>query len=39
MLRPRKYSLGVLLDNLWIGLTLVAVWGTVAVIIGAIMFW
>ena len=38
MLKPRKYSLGVLFDNFWLGVTLVAIWGTVAVIIGAILF-
>jgi hypothetical protein len=39
MLRPRKYSLGILLDNLWLGLTLAAIWGAVLLVIGAILFW
>jgi hypothetical protein len=37
MLKPRKYSLGVLLDNFWLGVTLVAIWGTVFAIIAAIL--
>jgi hypothetical protein len=39
MLKPRKYSLGALLDNFWLAVTLVAIWGTVLTIIGAILFW
>jgi hypothetical protein len=39
MLKPRKYLLGVVLNNLWIGLTLAAIWGTILVVIGAILFW
>ena len=39
MLRPRKYSLGVLLDNLWLGVTLITIWGAVIAIIAAILFW
>jgi hypothetical protein len=39
MRRPRKYSLGVVLDNFWLGVTLVTIWGAIAVTIGAILFW
>jgi hypothetical protein len=39
MQKPRKYSFGVLLDNLWLGLTLAAIWGAVLLVIGAILFW
>jgi hypothetical protein len=38
MLRPRKYSLGVMLDTFWLGVTLVAIWGTVLGVIGAVLF-
>jgi hypothetical protein len=38
MLRPRKYSFGNALDTFWLCVTLVATWGTVLVLIGALLF-
>jgi len=39
MLRPRKYLLGSMLDTFWLGTTLLAIWGAVMALIGAILFW
>jgi hypothetical protein len=38
MLRPRKYSLGAMVDTIWIGATVAAIWGSVFVVIGGIYF-
>jgi hypothetical protein len=35
--RPRKYSLGVVLDTMWLWLTLIAVWGSVATIVVSVL--
>jgi len=39
MQKPRKYSFGVVLDNLWIALTLAAIWEAVLLVIGTSLFW
>jgi len=39
MLRPRKYTLGLILDTVLLWLTLAVVWGAVFVLIVAILFW
>jgi hypothetical protein len=36
-LKPRKYTLGEILDNVWLGATLTAIWRAVLVLIGAIV--
>jgi len=38
ILKPRRYTLGEILDNVWLGATLAAIWGAVLVLIAAILF-
>jgi hypothetical protein len=34
MLRPRKYSLGSVVDTIWIAATVAAIWGTIVWLLG-----
>lgn len=38
VLKPRKYTWGEILDTVWLGLTLAGVWGSVAGVLVAIIF-